>query len=181
MREFLSCSVVLFLTACGGPKQEMNTPVGKRMVLASTAFANGALIPADYTGQGADVSPDLSWDSVPDGTKSFALICEDPDAPIGTFVHWVAYNIPADRRALAGGVERKPETDGFLQGVSDFRDTGYRGPMPPPGKAHRYFFRLYALDTVLAVKPGLSASALRTAFEGHVLGTAELIGTYSRR
>jgi len=181
MRLSLAFGLILAFLSCGGPKMEVNMPVGKKMVLGSAAFDSGAVIPVRHSGQGLDLSPELSWDSVPEGTQSFALICEDPDAPGGTFVHWVAYNIPADRRGLPEGIERKPEAGGFLQGANDFGGVGYRGPMPPPGSRHRYFFRLYALDVMLDVEPGLSASELRAAFKGHVLGSAELMGTYSRR
>src|SRR5262249_23044587 len=120
------------------------------MRLTSSAFQEGKPIPTPYTGEGPDKSPALAWDGVPDGTKSFALICDDPDAPRGTWVHWVLFNLPADTRSLPEGVptdDRLPS--GALQGTTDFKRPGYGGPYPPPGKPHRYFFKLYALDTTL--------------------------------
>lgn len=165
------------------------------MKLSSPAFNSHAPVPARYTGVGNDVSPPLAWEDVPVGTKSFALICDDPDAPSrarprpeGPWVHWVIYNIPADAREIPEGISRVPspvEVSGSSQGCNDFRtdNSGYRGPMPPPGSGpHRYFFRLYALDDLLDL-PVAEASkvALLAAMKSHVLAEAELVGTFERQ
>lgn len=149
--------------------------------LKSDAFSQNSPIPAKYTCQGEDTSPPLSWSGAPEGTKSFALISDDPDAPMGTWVHWLIYDIPAEVNQLPQGVATKEVLDdGSKQGVTDFGRVGYGGPCPPPGKPHRYFFKLYALDTVLDRQPGLSKKELLKAIEGHILAEAQLIGTYQR-
>lgn len=155
-------------------------PVGK-MVLSSPAFGPGELIPERYTGNGEDISPELFWDSVPAGVASFALVCSDPDAPMGTFIHWVVYNIPGSARRLPEGIASNEElVDGARQGVNSFQRIGYNGPKPPMGKPHRYFFRLYALDTVLDLPPGAAAGRLQSAMAGHILAVGELMGRYGR-
>ena len=149
--------------------------------LESTAFDRDAPIPARHTCQGADVSPPLAWRDPPPGAKGFALICEDPDAPGGTWVHWVIYGIPMECRGLDEAIPRSPTLrDGSRQGTNDLRRMGWGGPCPPPGKAHRYYFRLYALGPMPALGSGLTATPLRQAMDGHVLGTAEWMGTYRR-
>jgi hypothetical protein len=149
--------------------------------LTSPAFGPGEPIPKEYTADGRNTSPPLLWDEVPAGTKSLALICEDPDAPSGTFTHWVAYNLPADTRQLGEGVPaKKTLPDGTAQGTNDFNKPGYGGPSPPPGRPHRYFFRLFALDAPLDLPAGATRRELTTAMEGHVLGTGELVGGYGR-
>lgn len=146
----------------------------------STAFQPGGEIPKQYTCTGPDLSPALSWNEPPEGTKSFALIVDDPDAPVGTWVHWVAYNIPASTRQLPEGVPKTETiTSGGVQGTNDFHRIGYGGPCPPPGKPHRYFFKLYALDTTLNLKPG-NKKALEQAMKGHILAQAELMGRFGR-
>jgi Raf kinase inhibitor-like YbhB/YbcL family protein len=150
------------------------------MKLTSTAFPEGGTIPKDYTGDGRDVSPPLTWSEVPDGTRSFALIGDDPDAPRGTWVHWVLYNLPADQRELTEGVPTDPTLpNGARQGKNDFNNTGYGGPAPPPGKPHRYFFKLYALDTTLNLPEGATKAQLEQAMKGHVLAQGQLMGKYS--
>ena len=152
------------------------------ITLTSPAFAEGAPIPAKYTADGEDVSPLLRWTDAPAGAKGFALICDDPDAPVGTWVHWVIYGIPGGVRQLAEAVPvRETLSDGTTQGRNDFGKTGYGGPCPPRGKPHRYYFRLYALDETLSLAPGLSKKALLKAIDGHVLAEAELYGTYGRK
>jgi Raf kinase inhibitor-like YbhB/YbcL family protein len=180
---------VIILTGCAGPK---SSPADSRcatgtggaktqLTLKSPAFAAGEVIPQKYTGDGDDISPALNWDNVPEGTKSFALILSDPDAPVGTFIHWVVYDIPAEVRALSEGIPRTGILEnGARQGVNGFRNIGYNGPKPPPGKPHRYFFRLYALDTVLNSEPGIAAGKLQGLIEGHILAQAELMGIYGR-
>jgi Raf kinase inhibitor-like YbhB/YbcL family protein len=149
--------------------------------LTSSAFAHGEVIPRKYTCDGEDISPPLGWGNPPDGTRSFALINDDPDAPVGTWVHWVLYNLPADARALPEAVPSDPElADGSRHGQNSGRRLGYAGPCPPSG-THRYFFKLYALDTALALDPGANKEQVLKAMEGHILGQAEVMGVYSRQ
>lgn len=149
--------------------------------LESPAFAPGATIPRQHTCDGADQSPPLRWSDLPAGTHALALIVEDPDAPRGTFVHWVLYNLPPDPPELAAGVSHQAILpNGARQGRNDFRRVGYGGPCPPRGPAHRYIFHAYALDGPIDLTPGASASELRQAMQGHVLGEAELVGMYGR-
>jgi Raf kinase inhibitor-like YbhB/YbcL family protein len=149
--------------------------------LTSEAFETGVRIPRQYTGDGENISPPLSWTDPPSGTKSLALVCIDPDAPRGTFTHWVVFNLPVQTRKLSAGVPREPTlSDGTVQGSNDFGQLGYAGPAPPPGKPHRYFFKLFALDTALELRAGITHSDLRAATPGHVLGEAELMGVYER-
>ena len=149
--------------------------------LSSSSFKDGGTIPARYTCDGEDISPPLGWSGLPGGTQSVALICDDPDAPAGTWVHWVLFNIPADTTALDEAVPTKETLpDGSKQGMTDFRRTGYGGPCPPGG-THRYFFKLYALNTKLDLPPGVSKSGLIEAMEGHLLAECRLIGLYSRK
>ena len=151
--------------------------------LSSTAFKDGAAIPVTYTCDGADVSPPLAWSGVPPGTRSFALIADDPDAPAGTWVHWVLYNLSAAVSELPENIAKVETLDlgGARQGRTDFRRPGYGGPCPPPGSAHRYFFKLYALDAPLQLKPAAQKKDVEAAMEGRVLGTAQLMGTYARQ
>jgi Raf kinase inhibitor-like YbhB/YbcL family protein len=151
------------------------------MQLTSTAFQEGQAVPAEYTADGRNVSPPLKWTDPPGGTRSLALICEDPDAPRKTWVHWVVFNVPAESRELAADVPHLPHlANGTLQGVNDFGNVGYGGPSPPPGKPHRYFFRLYALGRKLDVVPGASKPEVVRAMAGHVLAECHLMGAYGR-
>ena len=150
--------------------------------LASKAFSENGEIPRHYTCDGEDVSPPLEWADPPANTRSFSLICDDPDAPLGTWVHWVLYQLPETARSLPGGV--KPDAvlpDGSRQGLNDFRRIGYGGPCPPPGPAHRYFFKLYALDQLPKLKPGATKKDLEAAMKGHILAEAQLMGRYQRK
>jgi hypothetical protein len=149
--------------------------------VTTTAFSVGGEIPKKYTCDGADLSPALAWNDVPAGTKTFALIADDPDAPVGTWTHWVIWDIPAKLTGLAENV-LKTDTlaDGTRQGRNDFRRIGYGGPCPPPGKPHRYFFRLFALDSKLEVAAGARRAELERAMSGHVLAQAEVMGKYGR-
>jgi Raf kinase inhibitor-like YbhB/YbcL family protein len=152
-----------------------------KIELASTAFRDGEAIPPPYTGDGRDVSPPLRWSDPPAGTKSFALICDDPDAPAGTWVHWLLFNLPAQQRQLEESAPpQETLAGGARQGKNDFGKSGYGGPAPPPGKPHRYFFKLYALDTLLDLAPGASKSQLVAAMKGHVLPEGQLVGRYGR-
>jgi len=149
--------------------------------LESPAFGNGRPIPAKHTADGADVSPALSWSGAPAAARSFALVCEDPDAPRGNWVHWVVYDVPAGSGGLPEGVAPAPMLPaGGAQGRNDFGRLGWGGPAPPSG-THRYFFRLFACDRVLGLPPGATAPELRRAIEGRVVARGELMGTYSRR
>lgn len=160
-----------------------------KLILRSSAFADGQPIPKRHTGEGQDLSPALAWDGAPAGTQQFALICDDPDAPTPQpWVHWVIYAIGGDVRSLPEGVLAQPQLDappGALQGANSWRSgrtIGYRGPMPPPGHGvHHYHFKLYALDSPLTLAPGTPKEALLKAMQGHVLAEAELIGTYERQ
>jgi hypothetical protein len=151
------------------------------MQLRSSAFENTDRIPARFTCKGEDISPDLKWTGVPDDTQSLALIFDDPDAPMGTWVHWVLYNLRSERDGLPEDVD--PEginlSDGGVQGTNSWGRTGYGGPCPPSG-THRYYFRLYALDTILDLGPGATRNQLTRAMEGHVLAEAELMGRFSK-
>ncbi len=151
------------------------------LALTSTAFSHGQSIPSVYTCEGKDISPPLAWSEPPSGTKSFALISDDPDAPMGTWVHWVAYNIPPKTRQLSEAFPTAAALkDGTLQGTTDFGRTGYGGPCPPSG-THRYFFKLYALGTILDLQPGATKTQLEAAMQGHILAQAELMGTYKKK
>jgi Raf kinase inhibitor-like YbhB/YbcL family protein len=157
------------------------TEVAVSLELHSLVFGPGETIPRSNTCDGADQSPALSWAGVPAGTRSLALIVEDPDAPGGTFTHWVIYNLPPDPASLAAGVPKQADLpNGGRQGRNDFRRVGYGGPCPPPGPAHHYHFHLFALDAVLGLTPGGAPSELRSAMRGHILGESELIGVYGR-
>lgn len=149
--------------------------------LASPAFQPGAPIPKPYTGDGVDHSPPLRWAMPPSGTKSLALICDDPDAPRGIWVHWVLFNLPAQSRELAEGYPTKETLEsGTKQGKNDFGKVGYGGPAPPKGKPHRYYFKLYALDTTVDLPAGATKAQLEKAMRGHILAEGQLMGTYGR-
>jgi len=149
--------------------------------LKSPAFKNGDYIPPAYTCKGRDVSPPLEWAGIPEGTKSLALISDDPDAPMGEWVHWVMYDIPADKKGLPEGVKKSDTlADGSKQGMTDFGRVGYGGPCPPPGKPHRYVFALYALDTNVDLEPGMDKDSVLEAIKGHVLEEARLTGLFKR-
>jgi Raf kinase inhibitor-like YbhB/YbcL family protein len=151
------------------------------LTLSSSAFTQGQLIPAQYSCKGRDVSPPLEWgEELPEGTKSLALIMDDPDAPVGIWVHWVLYNIPTSAHGWPENTPKDPElVNGALQGTTSARSTGYHGPCPPSG-THRYFFKLYALDTKLSLPSGATKDQVLQAMEGHILTQAELMGTFSK-
>ncbi len=154
---------------------------GPGLELKSAEFPNGGDIPKKFTCDGGDASPRLEWTNSPAGTKSFVLIVDDPDAPSGTWVHWVVFDLPAEVRALPGAVPRGEQVQGGgSQGRNDFPQLGYGGPCPPPGKPHRYFFKLYALDSQLNLMPGATKSDVEQAMQGHVLAKAQVIARYHR-
>ncbi|HTR80282.1 MAG TPA: YbhB/YbcL family Raf kinase inhibitor-like protein [Bacteroidota bacterium] len=160
------------LAADGERKMEMK--------VSSQAFKEGELIPAKYTCDGENISPQVAWTGAPDSTKSFALICDDPDAPRGVWVHWVLFNLPADAKSLPENVSRRSTlNNGGRQGMNDSHELGYDGPCPPGG-THRYYFKLYALDAVLSLESGATKAQLLKAMEGHVLSEGQLMGRYTR-
>jgi Raf kinase inhibitor-like YbhB/YbcL family protein len=180
MRVVLLAAVVMAVFAANAayPKEEATKMT---IQIASPAFKEGQPIPKRHTCEGPDLSPALEWTGVPEGSKSLALICDDPDAPMGTWVHWVLFNLPPHAKGLAENVAKKPVLDnGAKQGVSDFKRPGYGGPCPPPGKPHRYYFKLYALDAMLDLKEGAKKKDLEKAMEGHILAQGQLMGTYQR-
>lgn len=142
--------------------------------IESSAFTNKEKIPSKYTCEGEDLSPPLKFSGIPSKTKSLSLIVDDPDAPMGTFDHWIAWNLSPSTAELEEGASVPNE------GTNGFGDDRYRGPCPPRGKPHRYFFKLYALDSTLTLKDGSTKAALLKAMEGHILEQAELVGTYQR-
>ena len=149
--------------------------------IASTAFSAGETIPKKFTCDGPDVSPKLNWNEPPAKTQSFALTMDDPDAPMGTWVHWVLFDLPAETRELVEGVAKQDQlANGARHGRNDFGKIGYGGPCPPPGNPHRYFFKLYALDAKLNLKAGATKTEVERAMKGHILAQAELVGRYGR-
>jgi len=155
---------------------------GGKMVIKvkSSAFEDGEMIPKKYTCDGANVSPPLEWELGPAGCKALALVCDDPDAPMGTWVHWVVYNIPAQVNRLEEGIPpSKVLDDGTIQGTNDFHKIGYGGPCPPRS-THRYYFKIYALDTCVKLESGATKSQLLHAIEEHILAQGQLMGRYKR-
>ncbi len=148
--------------------------------ITSSTFTEGSMIPNRYTCDAEDVSPDLAWTGVPEGTKSLALICDDPDAPMGTWVHWVLFNLPPDINELHAEIPpEKTLKNGARHGKNDFGRFGYGGPCPPSG-THRYFFKLYALDTRIKLESGITKAQLLEAMNGHILDEGQLMGKYKR-
>ena len=176
-RKLIETGIVLALAggiACAAERKAI-------MELNSIAFGANADIPSLYTCEGRDVSPPLAWTGVPAGTKSLALIVDDPDAPAGVWTHWVVYNLPAQTKSLDENVPKQAKVlHGGFQGLSSFGSIGYGGPCPPPGSAHRYFFRLYALDTMLNLQAGALKQKVFEAMKGHILGQAQLMGRFKR-
>jgi len=174
------CSSVPFLAPSASPAPPEGTEPST-LELTSTAFGRREEIPEDHSCDGDDISPPLSWSGPPDGTQSLALIMDDPDAPMGTWVHWVLYNVPPDRRSLPEGVPADEQlSGGGFHGKNSWQRHGYGGPCPPSGSSHRYVFTLYALDAELDLEAGATKGKLLGAMDGHVLAQGELIGTYTR-
>jgi Raf kinase inhibitor-like YbhB/YbcL family protein len=158
----------------------MGGGVNMAIIITSTAFTDGGMIPREYTCDGRDISPPLAWTGVPKGTKSFAIICDDPDAPMGTWVHWVLFNIPVNVNGLSPSIPPdKVLKNGAKHGINDFRKFGYGGPCPPGG-THRYYFKIYALDTELIQGPGLTKAELLKAMKNHILSEGQIMGRYKR-
>jgi len=169
------------LFAAAGLRCYSTLAKGQTMNLTSTSFQEGSRIPAKFTCNGAGVSPQLAWSAPPAGTASFALLVTDPDAPGGTFVHWVLYNLPAGTRALPEGLPAEGQLpDGALQGRNDFGEIGYGGPCPPPGSPHHYVFTLYALDAKLNLPVGATRAQVEAAMQGHILASGRLVGLFQR-
>lgn len=149
--------------------------------ITSSAFNDGEMIPSKFTCDGENISPPLGWSDIPEGTKSLALINDDPDAPIGDWVHWIVFNIPPEIKELKEAASNKKLLPkGAIEGLNDWNRIGYGGPCPPSG-VHRYFFKLYALDLVLSLKEGATKKQLLDAMKGHIKATAQLIGKYQRK
>jgi Raf kinase inhibitor-like YbhB/YbcL family protein len=160
----------------------MTATAQAQLQLISSAFTQGSAIPSVYSCEGEDISPPLAWSGGPVERRSLALVCDDPDAPRGTWDHWVLYNLPGQAAELAENVPKVPELpSGARHGRNSWGKLGYGGPCPPPGKPHRYFFRLYALDIMLNLAPGASKAELERAMTGHILGQGTLMGTYQRK
>jgi Raf kinase inhibitor-like YbhB/YbcL family protein len=187
MKKYLFCFFLSICLIAGGAqslpaKDQINTKTkgGKAMEIKSSSFKHEDMIPAKYTCDGQNISPPLSWSGAPEKTKSFALICDDPDAPVGLWVHWVLFDIPANVNSLPENVSRHEEIAGLgKNGKNTSQHSGYDGPCPPGG-THRYYFKLYALDTMLNLKPGLTKDELLAAMKGHILAEAQLMGKYKR-
>ena len=179
--QFL-CTLFLAILVCSGQSKNQTYKIkgGEKMEIKSSAFNEGSIIPGKYTCDNIDISPPLEWSQVPDGTKTFALICDDPDAPMGTWVHWVLFNLPGNILALSENVPKlEILKNGARQGKNDFGKIGYGGPCPPGG-THRYYFKIYALDKELDAKPGITKKELLKAMEGHILAEGQLMGRYKR-
>ena len=179
--QFL-CSLFLAILVCSGQNKNQTSKIkgGGKMEIKSSAFKEGAIIPRKYTCDNIDISLPLEWSQVPDGTKTFALICDDPDAPMGTWVHWVLFNLPENILELSENVPKiEVLKNEARQGKNDFGKIGYGGPCPPGG-THRYYFKIYALDKELDSKPGITKKELLKAMEGHILAEGQLMGKYKR-
>ncbi len=178
----LACPAFLLLGALTAAVAADGLGKDSHMQITSTAFKEGESIPSRFTCDDRNVSPPLSWSGVPSGTKSLVLIVDDPDAPVGTWVHWVVYALPPDTTQLAEDMPKGQYLPGgSRQGLNDFRHLGYGGPCPPPGKPHRYFFKLYALDTTPDLKPGVAKKEVEKAMEKHILAQGQLMGIYTRK
>ena len=172
--------IILSLTVISCTNNKSPGGINMDIKISSSAFEEGSLIPKKHTCDDADISPPLEWSGIPEGTKEIALICDDPDAPMGTWVHWVVYNLPANTIKLPESIPAiKVLENGTTQGSNDFHKIGYGGPCPPGG-THRYFFKIYALDVTLNLAPGKTKAELLEAMKGHILGEGQLMGKYKR-
>lgn len=172
---FVACS-----TACKSQSAGPSSPPGvtaASLTVTSATFTSNGQIPVDNSCDGANRSPALTWSSPPEGTKSIAILAEDPDAPGGTFTHWIAYDLPPETRSIAEGVD--PSTLGGRVGQNDFQSLGYGGPCPPKREIHRYYFHIYALDVELPTPEGVNRDGFGAAMSQHVLGEGALVGTFS--
>lgn len=182
---FIAALAAAWLVSCKKAEQPPATAekggAGMALMLTSSAFEDGAAIPRKFTCDGEDKSPPLTWTGIPEGTKSLALICDDPDAPMGTWVHWVVWNIPPSAPGLPEGVPAEGVLPGGIkQGLNSWPRTGYGGPCPPPGKPHRYYFKLYALNADLVLPDTTNKAGLEFAVKDKILAEVRLMGTYGR-
>lgn len=178
----LCFSVVLFFGVVYHGLSDGKEGESMTFTLKSSAFVHGAVIPVEHTGDGIDVSPPLEWSGVPKETVAFVLICDDPDAPVGTWVHWVLYDIPVNITKLDKNIPKdKIVLSSAKQGVNDFGRIGYNGPAPPRGNPHRYFFKLYAISKLTGVPPGATKQQVLNAIKGNILAECSLMGIYQRR
>jgi Raf kinase inhibitor-like YbhB/YbcL family protein len=179
-KSFWLCPFLLILAGCSKHEGSSATDTAPATIkLTSPAFKEGETIPVQYTGDGMDNSPAMKWSNLPNGTASLVLLCEDPDASSDTWVHWVIYNLPADSKGLDEALPKDATLkNGTLQGKNDFKKTGYNGPAPPKGPAHRYYFKLYALDIKLDLAADASRDQVVKAMAGHILARGELMGKY---
>jgi len=172
--------ITILISTCSSATQTQEAAMS--LQLTSDAFASGQSIPVKYSCKGKDISPALAWDEPPEGTQSFALIVDDPDAPIGTWVHWVLFNIPANTRGLQEDLPitgKNVDPNAIYVGKNSSGNIGYNGPCPPSG-THRYFFKLYALDTTISLLPGATKEQVLKEMQGHILAQGELMGTFSK-
>jgi Raf kinase inhibitor-like YbhB/YbcL family protein len=175
------CIITIFLSASVWAQGEEQEGTVERLTITSSDFRNNQPIPAKNSLDGGDVSPALKWEGAPAGTKSFALICDDPDAPGGTWIHWVIYGIPGNSSGLPENVKKSETVSGAKQGVNSYGTIGYGGPQAPRGHGlHHYYFRLYALDAELNLASRVTRQQLDAAMKGHIIAEAELVGTYQR-
>ena len=186
MYRLIGCLAVALLVLCSCRSADRDEPAAKgrekrEIRVTSSAFSEGELIPSKYTCDGANVSPPISWESVPAGARTIALISDDPDAPVGTWVHWVLYDLPANVTHLPENVPPDEKlANGADQGKTDFGKIGYGGPCPPSG-THRYYFKVYALDTSLGLGPGATKGQLLNAMKEHIVAEGQLMGKYARK
>ncbi len=181
-KKFVLIAIIFFMLylSCAQSESEDRKGGGMDIKITSSAFKEGEMIPRKYTCDGDDISPPLEWSGIPNGTKGIAIISDDPDAPMGTWVHWVIFNIPPDMKGLSENIPATTTLEnGAIQGITDFRRPGYGGPCPPSG-THRYYFKIYALDSMLKLKPQATKKDLLKAMEGHILAEGQLMGRYKR-
>jgi Raf kinase inhibitor-like YbhB/YbcL family protein len=188
MKDFLlvlTSSIFFFYCACGRPenkdKKENKEVKMSELKIISSSFKNGEIMPSKYTCEGEDISPQIGWGELPEGVKSLALVCNDPDAHGGDFVHWVIFNIPTEIDSLPEGLAPVDTLDfGAIQGMTDFGSVGYGGPCPPRGSVHHYHFKLYGLDKMLEVGENVTKDVLLKEIEGHVVAKGEIVGLFKR-
>ncbi len=180
MRRTFLMGLVLCLALAAAPANAAKKEA--QISVKSSSFTEGGVIPKQYTGDGQDISPPLTWGIPPADAKSFSLTVEDPDAPAGTWFHWIIFNIPSSERQLGQAIDKSGKVKGGIcQGTNDFKKIGYNGPAPPKGPAHHYQFKLVALDSTLSLQPGCTKTDYYNAIKGHVLGRGVLTGLYSRK
>jgi Raf kinase inhibitor-like YbhB/YbcL family protein len=182
MHRLLLCGLAVLLCGCSGGQSTPSEDRKPTISVTSTAFMDGEMIPTKYTADGAGVSPALAWKGIPDGTRSIAVVCDDPDAPGKTWTHWLLWNLPPDTSDLPEHMTEKSLPGGAKQGTNDAVGIGYGPPGPPRGdKPHRYFFKVYALDKMLDLKEGAHRAEFDAAMKGHILAWGQVMGAYGRK